>query len=258
MQWRTLFQKEMLELWRNRKWIWFPLVIMLLSVMDMLSYYFLPELIKLSGGVPEGTVFEIPELQVEDTFPLSIDTLNTYGMIIIAFVTMGTIVSEQKSGITEMILVKPVQYRNYITAKWAAYSLLIITALFSGLFFAWYYTNLLFGDMSFGLFLKIFLFYALWFIFIATLSLFFNTVFRSGTAVAGMTILTIAMMGMINIILGDKLTWFPNQLSVYVKEMIGSGEIPGALWGTAVIVILLIGLLLSSSIYIFKKKELIR
>ncbi|HLR70808.1 MAG TPA: hypothetical protein VK085_05180 [Pseudogracilibacillus sp.] len=35
---------------------------MLLTTMDPLSYYYLPEIIEMAGGVPEGAVIDIPSL----------------------------------------------------------------------------------------------------------------------------------------------------------------------------------------------------
>lgn len=175
MQWKTLLQKEVLENWRNKKWIWVPLVIMILSIMDPLSYYFLPEILNSVGGMPEGTVFEIPPIDPETAFMMSIESLSMYGALIIALVTMGTIAGERSQGINEIILAKPIRYTNYVTAKWFSYSLLAFISLALSLGLSWYYTNLLFGFLSFRLFILTLCFYSLWFIFIIAISIFFNT-----------------------------------------------------------------------------------
>lgn len=77
MQWMTLFHKELLENWRNRKWIWVPMVMMLLTIMDPLSYYFLPEIIDLTGGVPEGTILDVPTLTTNEVVMMSLGSLST-------------------------------------------------------------------------------------------------------------------------------------------------------------------------------------
>ncbi|MDY0407538.1 hypothetical protein [Paracerasibacillus soli] len=59
MQWLILLQKEMVENWRNFKWIWVPLVFILLAIMDPISTYYLPQILEAVGGLPEGAVFEI-------------------------------------------------------------------------------------------------------------------------------------------------------------------------------------------------------
>src|SRR5690625_2839028 len=108
MQWMTMFRKELIENWTNKKWIWVPIVMVLLTVMDPLSYYYLPEIIELTGGIPEGTVLEIPTLAPNEVVMMSIEQLNMFGVLVIALITMGTIAGERSSGITEILLVKPI------------------------------------------------------------------------------------------------------------------------------------------------------
>src|SRR5699024_9542675 len=135
------------------------LVMILLAIMDPLSLYYLPEIIELTGGVPEGTVFEMPPLTPSEIILVTLEQLNMFGVLIIALITMGTIAGEKNSGITEIILVKPVRYVHYVTSKWAAYLLLIWASLFIGMMANWYYTNLLFGDVSFVTVLQIISFF---------------------------------------------------------------------------------------------------
>ncbi len=258
MQWNALFQKELTESWRNRKWIWVPLVFMLIAVMDPLTYYFLPEILDLSGGIPENTVIEFPEMTVADAVFASIDSLNMYGIVIIALITMGTISNEKRNGITEIILVKPVKYTNYISAKLAAYALLITVSCLMGFALAWYYINLLFGDLSFSLFLLTACFFSIWCCFIISISIFFNTLFHSSGAVAACTIGSYFLMGIVHTALGHQLPWFPNQLTVYLQEMITTDKIPEDMWGTVLIICVLIVLLVVSAVVLFKRKVVVK
>lgn len=170
MQWLTLFQKEMRENWHNRKWIWVPLVFILLTVMDPITYYYLPQILDAVGGMPEGAVIEIPEMHPPEVMMLSMGQLSMFGVLIIVLISMGTITGEKKSGITEIILAKPIAYHQYVSAKWVSSLVLILSSLALSLFMSWYYTTQLFGDMAFGLFVKILCFYSLWFIFVLTLT----------------------------------------------------------------------------------------
>ena len=254
MQWTTLFQKELIESWRNRKWIWVPLVFMLVAMMDPLTYYFLPDIIELSGDMPEGAVIEFPELTATDAVLASINSLSIYGVMIIALITMGTISNEKKNGITEIIMVKPVRHINYISAKLAASSLLIIASCFLGLALSWYYINLLFGSLSLSLFFLTALFYSLWFCYFISLSIFYNTLFHSPGVVAASTIGTYFLMGAINTVLGHKLVWFPNQINVHFQEMIVTNKVPADMWGTVFIICLLAVILFIISVLLFKNR----
>lgn len=258
MQWRTLFQKEILENWRNRKWIWVPLVFLLLAIMDPLSYYFLPEILDMAGGVPDGTIIDIPKLNVVEAMMMSLEEFSMFGMLIIILITMGTIAGERKNGQSEIILVKPVRYTNYMTAKWAAYALLIWTALAFGLFGNWYYINLLYGDVSFLIFLQVLFFYGLWLMFILTLTFFYQTICRTPGVVGACTIATLFILAGVRMTLGHKLVWLPNQMSTHLHSLIQTNDISKDLLATSGLLVAVIVVLLITSIYVFKEKEMVQ
>src|SRR5699024_10309810 len=106
--------------------------------MDRCTYYCLPHISELSGVLLEGDVLELPNMQPALVATISLESLSTYCIVILALITMGAISGEIKSGVIEMILVKPVKYSHYITAKWSANALLILTALFLGIGLSWY------------------------------------------------------------------------------------------------------------------------
>src|SRR5690625_5102003 len=121
----------------------------------------------------------------------------------------------------------------------------------------WYYTNLLFGDLSFLMMLKIVFFYGLWLTFVLTISIFYNTIFKLPGLVGACTIITIILMSLINKIIGHKLTLFPNQLSAHIYEMMETNTVSSELIGTSVIVCILIAIILLVAIFIFKYKEMV-
>src|SRR5699024_12811597 len=118
------------ENWRNRKWIWVPLVFILVAVMDPVTYYFLPQIIELSGGLPEGAVLEMPKMQPAEVAATSLESLSTYGIVILALFTMCAISGVIKSGVIEMILVKPVKYSHYIIANLSSNVHIILQAIY--------------------------------------------------------------------------------------------------------------------------------
>lgn len=256
MQWYTIFEKELVENWRNRKWIWVPLVFILVAVMDPVTYYFLPQIIELSGGLPEGAVLEMPKMQPAEVAATSLESLSTYGIVILALFTMGAISGEIKSGVIEMILVKPVKYSHYITAKWSANALLILTALFLGIGLSWYYVNLLFGKLSVASFFLTVLLFVLWFCLFLSISLFYNVLFKAPGAVAACTIGTYFLMNFADMIMGNKWSWFPNQMFNHLQEVLMTKHVTGDIWGTAFIMLLTTVILLVIAITIFRKKEI--
>ncbi|AIF42527.1 ABC transporter permease [Virgibacillus sp. SK37] len=256
MQWSALFKKEMLENWRNKKWLWFPLVMILIAIMDPISNYYLPQIIKSVGGLPEGAVLELPEFTPVEAIMMSLGQLSSLGVLIIVLISMGSIASEKKSGVIELILVKPVSYANYITAKWASLFVLIWTALFLSLVCSWYYINILFGSFSLLQLIQVTFFYGIWLTLVITISIFYNSLFHTPGLVAFLSAGTVIAMSVLTKVFHHILTWSPNKISEYIHTMLLTGEIPSELIATSSITAGCIGLLLFFSIIIIQKKEL--
>lgn len=254
-QWRVLFKKEMIGHFRDRKWIWVPLVLIILAVMDPVTNYYMPQILDAVGGLPEGSVFEMPEISEVDAIKMSISQLSSLGVLIIALISMGTIATERKSGIAELILVKPVAYSAYILSKWAALLVLVLVSYLLSMLFAWYYIGVLYGFIPVKDFLLLTFFYGLWLMLVVTISIFYNTLFRSSGLVAFSTIATLLLMSGISSLFGKRLKFNPNQLSAHAFSFLHTGEIPNALYGLAVVTIVICVLLLLASVYIFHTKE---
>ncbi|WP_407272953.1 ABC transporter permease [Radiobacillus sp. PE A8.2] len=256
MQWLTIFNKEMLEYWRNFKWIWVPLVFILIAIMDPITTYYLPVILDAVGGLPEGSEIPMPELSAVDALMMSFTELSMFGVLVIVLSSMGLIAGERKSGVAELVLVKPVHYFTYISSKWAATLVLVWGSLFIGMFVSWYYVNLLYGDLSFVALLQAVGFYGLWLTLVVTVTTFYNTLFRGPGLVAFVSLATIIAMSITNMILKHILTWFPNNLSGYIGDMLVNGEISGDLWGTAMITLVVIIVVLTASYFTFRGKEM--
>lgn len=257
MQWKTLFKKEMLENWRNYKWIWVPLVIILVSIMDPITTYYLPLIIDSVGGLPDGTVLEMPTPLPSEVIMMSLGQLSSFGVLIIVLMMMGTISGEIKSGVSELVLVKPITYKNYVTSKWASFLLLVWVSLFVALIASWYYINLLFGELSFLSLLQTTLFYGLWLTLVVTLAIFYNTLVQTPGLVAALTIITIMVMSIITSIFDHILLWSPIKLSEHIQEMLILNEVSIDLIATSLVTLGMIAGLLIGSVYIFKRKEVI-
>lgn len=245
-----------MENWRNKKLVWVPLVIILLAIMDPITNYYLPQIMESVGGLPDGTTIELPNFAPSEVIMMSLGQFSSLGVLVIVLISMGTIAGERKSGVIELILVKPVAYLNFITAKWAALLVLVWGSLILGLLASWYYITILYGDLSFGSLLLVVIFYGLWLTLVVTLSIFFNTLFKSTGVVGFLTILTIMLMSMVTKIFGHILAWSPNNMSDHIFDMLMMGDISMELVATAIVTIILSVVLLIISIFTFRTKEM--
>src|SRR5699024_12465049 len=103
-QWLILYRHEMLYRWRNKQIVWLPLVMAIIAILDMLTYYYLPEVIELSGGLPEGAVFEVPSIEPYEAIIMGLDQLSLIGTLISVAVAIGTSAYQQKHGFAEIQL----------------------------------------------------------------------------------------------------------------------------------------------------------
>lgn len=255
MQWRTLFKKEMLGSFRDRRWLWVPLVFILLAIMDPITNYYLPQILEAVGGLPEGAMIEFPEITGVEAIMMSLSQLSSLGVLVIALSSGGIISSERKSGVAELILVKPVSYTSYITSKWAALLAIVWSAYLISMLAAWYYIGILYEFLPVADFLLLFVFYGLWLTLVASLSVFYNAICKTPGLVVFLTIGTLLLMSIVTMIFNNHVSWSPNNLSNHIQTMLVTEDIPTELYGTGGVTVVLSLILIILAINIFRKKE---
>ncbi|MBS4207968.1 ABC transporter permease subunit [Bacillus sp. FJAT-50079] len=255
-QFLILFKKERLEAVRDIKWIWMPLVFIILGIMEPLSAYYTPQIIEKFGGLPEGAIIEIPLPAAGEVLVRTAGQLNLFGVLVIVLAFMGILASERKSGTAAMVLVKPVSYYAFVLAKWLHGVVLVFCSYMLGMLAAWYYTYQLFEWVPASDFFAGSLTFGIWLIFIFTLTLFFSSCSsKSGIAAFG-SLGTVIVLSMISSLLPEKFKWSPFGLTGYASEFWMGQSASGRISITMIVTVALLALLTMFSIRIFKRKEL--
>ncbi len=254
--WFVLFKKECLEMVRNFKVIWVPLTFLFLGAIDPLTAYYMPKIIDALGGLPEGTVIEIPLPSPGESLLMSVGQFDTLGVLIIALMLMGTVAGERKSGVAEMVLVKPVPVGFYISAKWAAAFILVWLSYFAGMLASWYYTGILFGWIPFGEFLACFFIYGLWLTFVMTMTIFYSSLLKSPGLAGFLSIATAVVLGFVSSGFSHWIKWSPALLKTYAGEYLLKSALPDATVPALLVTAGAIIALLIFSSAVFRKKEL--
>jgi ABC-2 type transport system permease protein len=255
-QWMTLLQKEILEMWRNFKWIWVPITFILLGVKEPISSYYLPQIIDAFGGLPEGAVIKLPTPTAAEVLISGLGQYTTLGALIIVLTTMGIIAAERKSGVAAMILVKPVSFHSFVTAKWAGSAILMWFSFFIGYLSTWYYTGLLFEWIPISEFFQSFFFYALWLTVILTVTVFFSASLVTPGMAGFISLAVVIIFSLVSSTLSNWLKWSPAQLTSYANEVLMDKGIPDNTLPACLLAAASIIILLSLSVLIFRKKEL--
>ncbi|MBS4190864.1 ABC transporter permease [Bacillus sp. FJAT-49705] len=254
--WMVLFNKELVEMSRNFKWIWVPIVFILLAVKEPLTLYYMPQIIDALGGLPEGAVIELPVPSASEVLIAILGQFNTLGVLIIVLTSMGIIAAERKSGVAAIILVKPVSYASFVTAKWAAAMLLLWVSYFIGYVASWYYVVILFEAVPFIDFFQSFLLNGIWLSFVLTMTIFFNSFNKSPGVVGFITIAIIILLSVLSSSFSHWLQWSPSLLPTYTNTFLLSNEIPDNVLSAIIVAIIGMIVLLVCSISIFRRKEL--
>jgi ABC-2 type transport system permease protein len=256
-QWLVLFHKELVESWRNYKWIWIPLAFVMLGIMQPVSTYFLPEILEMAGGLPEGAVIQLPTPTGGQVMMETLGNFHTLGLLILVLAFMGSIAAERVSGVAGMVLVKKVSYSSYVTAKWASAVLLTVVASVIGMMGAWYYTEELIGPVSGAAIASGCLLMCLWLMFLVTVTIVCSAVMRSSGAIAFVTILIAAALTLISSMSGTKLHWSPGKLADYAGAAFAQGGMPEGIGGAVICTMICIALLLIAAVTLFRRKELV-
>ncbi|PKR76947.1 ABC transporter permease [Halalkalibacillus sediminis] len=256
MQWMVIFKKELLENWRNFKWVWVPIVFIIFAIMDPITTYYLPRIMESVGGMPDGAVIDIPMPSPPEALMMSYGEIGLIGVLIIVVISMGLISSEIKSGVYELILSKPVHYSNYITAKFASMFLLVSISIVLGVVAAWYYVNVLFGDLGLVETLVSVLFYLAYILLLLAIVMFFNTIFKSQGLVAFVSIFVIIVLNVVTNIYKHMATWSPMLISDYIGAYLFSGQMETEIWWSTLIAIGLAVVLLIAAIGTLKNKAM--
>ncbi|MEH7387961.1 ABC transporter permease subunit [Bacillus sp. JJ1521] len=254
-QWSVLFKKEWIEMTRNYKILWIPLLFILLGIMQPVTSYYLPEIIKAAGELPEGAVFEIPIPSPQEVIVQTFGQYSQIGVLVLVLAFMGIVAAEKNSGVSDIILVKPVSFANYITSKWVSIVLMTIGSFLLGIIASWYYTGILIGDIGFGDLMKGSLVYGTWLVFLVTVTLLLSSLFKSNIFVAFMSLLVAIGLSALTSLLSKWMTWSPARLSTHASKLLLTGSPDKQFALSLTVSILLILILLVSSIYLFAKKE---
>lgn len=206
-----IYRKEMLEMLRNYKLLWIPVVFVLLGVTQPLSSYYLPELLQASGQIPAELVDSFP---VPGPSEVMIQVLSQYsliGLLLIVIAGMNLVTGELYGGTAALVLVRPVKSAQFIIAKWAGYFSLVVISFVLSYGSAWYYTSLLQGTVSWREALAAGGLYVIWFSFAVSLTLLCSTLLR-GSAAAVVSLLVIGLLSVTHGLVPAWLAWSPAHL----------------------------------------------
>ncbi|WP_379131416.1 ABC transporter permease [Paenibacillus sp. sgz500958] len=218
-----LFQKEMLEMLRSYKLAWIPVVFIILGIMQPLSTYYLPEILKASGDVPPAIMeaYEMPGAAA--TMVQAIGQYGTIGLLVLVLAGMNSLAGERVSGTAELVQVRPVSSLSIVLAKWTALLVLLVISLGLGAGAAGYYTEQLIGSLAWNDVLGATGLYGLWLLCILSITLLFSAFLKAPVA-AFLSLAAAAGLSLVNSLVPSWTEWTPAHLSGLSAALLTEGS----------------------------------
>ena len=232
-----LLQKEWKEQTRNFKLLWIPIVFIIFGIIEPVSNYYLPEIMKSVGNMPEGAEFVWPEFTGEELFMSLLGQYQFIGILVIVLGFMGSISGERKSGTATLLYVRPISFRAYFLSKWVVVNVIVLGSVWLGFFAAWYYISILFNSVNAGEVFGFIATYSLWIIFVVTVVLALSASFSTGIAATLSLVLTL-FFPIIDSLIGEYWTISPWKLPQYATSAFNQNvDAVGFWWSICITVI---------------------
>jgi len=252
-----LTKKEYVQMFRDFKVIWLPLVFMFLGATQPVVTYYLPSILAAIGG-NEGITID-PSMTQQDGAQVIAATLGSQfdqlGIMIIVISMMGIIQSDKANGMLDFILTRPVKVGSYIGGKlFSNFSFVAISVLF-GYFVSYVYVNFLFSNIPFFDMILAIVFYLLWVLFIISFTSMISTIFNGQGVIALISIVCLLIFKMISGLHPTIDLLNPAGMSQHAMIVLITGSIDSHLYGNMLITLIWVSLTVIVSHYWISEKK---
>ncbi|MEK4486358.1 ABC transporter permease subunit [Psychrobacillus sp. FSL H8-0484] len=233
----VLMNKEFIQMVRDFKIVWLPLVFILLGITQPVMTYYLPTILEALGS-GQGITID-PSMTAQQGGEILAGTLGAQfdqlGIMIIAISLMGIIQTDKANGMLAFILTRPVAVRSYVGGKIASNYFITGISIAIGYFASYLYVNFLFTNVPVSDMLTALLFYLVWVLFIVSFTTMISTLINSPGLIALISIafligcrVIVGLSSMIDIV-------NPASMSKHAMEVLITGSVnPNAIGNLAV------------------------
>ncbi|MFC9597542.1 ABC transporter permease [Peribacillus butanolivorans] len=253
----VLAKKEFVQMVREFKVIWLPLVFIFLGLTQPVVSYYLPSILKALGG-GQGITID-PSMAAQKGGEVLASTLGSQfdqlGVMIIIVSMMGVVQSDKANGMLAFILTRPVTVGSYISGKVISNYLFVACSVVLGYLVSYLYVILLFTRVDFVDLLVALLFYLMWILFIVSFTTMISTIFNSQGIIALISIVFLLgcriVVGLSPVI--DNVN--PASMSKHAMEVLILGTVnTDVIWSVISTIVLSALTILVTNIWISKKK----
>ena len=252
-QFNTLLLKEWRESWRSFKFLWIPIVFLLLGVSDPLTNYFMDDILKAVGNMPEGFSMTMPELQAADLLKATTGQFQFIGLLVLIAAYIGTFSRERQNGTATLLYVRPISFMALFLSKWLVASVVAVISAIAGFAGSMYYTVLLYGTVEWEKFFAMLATYCVWLLFVMAVTVAMSAAFQTAVA-ATITIVVIPFGLIIDSAIGSFWKVTPWKLSNYGLALLTDNVVMKTYWMALFLVIGLMVVIIIFGIVMSKKR----
>jgi len=253
------FRKEMVQLWRTKRFLVVMAVFILFGLTSPLLAYFTPQML---GMIEGAEMFSdlIPTPTAADAMAQYVKNLSQFGFILAVALGMTAVAAEKESGTAALIMSKPMPRWAFVTSKFAAQALVYAAGFMIACLGAIFYTWLLFGVAAVGEFVTASLLMLLWLLVFVAAALLGSVIGGTTAAAAGYGF-GLSILWLLTGVIPNYGQLFPGGLITWAS-VIGQGLSPeppptGFLnFGAVALAVVLIVLQLLLAIGLFEPQEL--
>ena len=249
------FKKEMKESVRSGKWIWLPIVLILIGISQPLTSYYMPQILEMAGNLPEGAVIDIPMPSGAEVLMGTMSQYGTIGTLLFVLALMNVISQERQTGSLSFVMMRPVSATEYMASKYMAQLCILLVSLAASYLLTWYYTNILFDPVPWNLMVVSLVVYSLWIVFLIAVTLFVGTLLRNSGGIAGASMMFLAVMSLLTTLFPKYMEWNPANLRAEASIILLEGEWLRSTSLVATSTLALSLLFFGLAVYAFKKFE---
>lgn len=233
----VLIKKEFVQMVRDFKVIWLPIVFIFLGLTQPIVTYYLPSILESLGG-GNGITID-PSMAVQKGGEVLASTLGSQfdqlGLMIIAISMMSIIQTDKANGMLAFILTRPVTVVSYIGGKVLSNYLIAAFSVAIGYFVSYLYVNYLFTDVPFSHMITGLLFYLVWVLFIVSFTTMISTIFHSQSIIALISIIFLIVCR-ITVNLNPIIDFVnPARMSKHAMEVLFTGSVISSVIGNVLV-----------------------
>lgn len=222
-----LIKKEFVQMVRDLRIVWLPIVFIFLGCTQPIVTYYLPTILEALGG-GQGITIDPSAISREGGEVLA-GTLGSQfdqlGIIILVVALMGIIQSDKSNGMLAFILTRPVSISSYLLGKVVSNYLIVVLSVTIGFFVSYLYVNSLFTTVPVSHMLIALLLYLLWVLFLVAFTMMISAMFRNQGIIALISIIFLSCCRIIVNFLPAIDFINPASLSKHAMEVLATGTL---------------------------------